>query len=492
MNIRHVTCSLAMAPLVLAGLVAPGAGAASTPAPASARVEARAAEAWSTVSTGSVSLLAQPTMLRTADGALHVVYQQEAGTQQEYEHATISGPSAQVTARSKVLPPWGSLIADPQLLPSTTGMRLVFSGLQDTNTGNFFASGHMYNAVSDASGASWTVPAEGLTKSASAYASYGTSAAVLPDGTPIQGFPLNSGIAYRTGTIPASALGPGNTTPADSTFAQSACCAYHTSMSQTGGTVWMAWYGNGHTADSEGILVRQIHPTLGGLMVAPSSNRPTGSQFDSFAPDQAVPLVSRADGTTYAAYCIGTYQCERLVVWQVGTSNVREVPGGRGASGFAMDVTSSGRIWVAYVNDDEVYAVRSGPTGLRFGGVREAGRPRQSSDLYKIEVEATDDHADVVVNDGDVISHIRIDPALLLKASPRAWDGDRAREVTFKVTDATGGVSGVRIRGGGETCRTNSAGKCIIRYAPRRPGRIKVTAKKAGYAPAEVKLKVRR
>ena len=486
MRTTRLMITIAVAPLVVALAPAPGGA-----GPASAE-RTRATDSWSTVSTGAVSLLAEPTMLRTGDGVLHAVYEQTVGTQEEYEHATIAGASASVTSHSKVVPPWGSLISDPQLLPSTTGMRLVFSGLQDTNTGNFFAAGHMYNAVSDVSGAAWTVPAEGLTKSSSAYASYGTSAAVLPDGTPIQGFPLNSGIAYRTGTIPAAALAPGNTTPADAGFTQSACCAYNTSMSQAGGNVWMAWYGNGHTADSEGILVRQVFPALGALAVAPSSNRPTGSEFDSFAPDQAVPLVSRADGSTFVAYCIGTYMCERLVVWQVGTSRVVDVPGGKGATAVAMDVTASGRLWVAYVNGDEVHAVRSGSTGLDFGAVTEAGRPSGSTDLYRIEVDATDDYADVLVNDGKRISHHRIEPSLELKASPAKWDGDKAVVVRFKVTEGADGVARVKVRAGGKACRTNAAGKCKIRFAPRKPGKLTVKASKRGYVPERLKLKVKR
>lgn len=489
MRVFRVLIAASIAPLLLVG---PTPTSSADPLAASTdAADLRGNESWSQVSTGEVSLLAQPTMLRTGDGVLHVVHAEEVGTQREYVHTSISG-SGVVTGHSKVLAPWNTLLYDPQLVPAAGGgMRLVFSGLQDIDSANFFSRGHLYNALSDATGSTWSVPAEGLTRSSSGYASYGTAAAVLPDLTPIQGFVLNSALTWRTGTIPAAALAPGNTTPADPVLTQSQCCAYHTSMAQSGGNVWAAWYGNGHTGDSEGVLVRQIHPAVGPLMVAPSSNRPTGSEFDSYAPSQSVPLGVRPDGSTVAAYCVGTFACESLMVWQVGTGTLAAVPGGKGATHVAMDVAPSGRLWVTYTKNDRVYAVRSAPSGLKFGAVRAVGAPSGTSTIYRIEVEATDAAADIVVNDGDRLSHIRIEPAMGFKATPRRWDGDRVQVVTFKVTDATGGVSGAKVRAAGERCRTNGAGKCSIRFTPRGAGRILAKATKSGYLPAAVKLKVK-
>lgn len=488
MSVHRLLAPLALAPLLLLGPAPAATSGTAAPAPQ----ERRGNEAWSTVSTGDVSLLAQPAMLRTADGVLHVAYEQVVGAQDEYEHATISSAGA-VTGHSKVLAPWNTLLADPQLVPTAGGgLRLVFSGLQDADSANFYSQGFMYHAVSDASGATWSVPAEALTRSASAYASYGTAATVLPDLTPFAGFALNSVLTWRSGTIPQAALWPppGTATP-DASTAVSHCCAYHTSLVQSGGSVWMAWYANGHTADSEGVMVRQVHPTLGPLLLAPGGIRPTGSQYDSFAPSQAVPLVARPGGGVVAAYCTGTYACERLMVWDVTTGTVKEVPGARGAQHFAMDSSPSGRLWVTWIKNDVVYAARSAETGLAFGAVRSLGAPGGSSSLYKIEVEALDGTADVVVNDGDRLSHVKARPALRFKATPKKWDGDRAQVVRFKVSDADGGVSGAKVRAGGQRCRTNGAGKCSIRFAPRGPGRIVAKATKSGFAPARLTLRVR-
>lgn len=486
---------LAAAPLVAAGLTAPvgaAAGAAPLVTAAETPAPAKGVESWTTVSTGDVSLLALPTTLRTGDGVLHTVYPQELGTQRQYEHSTIT-PAGAVGAHHPVATPWGTLVYDPQLIPAPGGMRLVFSGLQDTNSGNFFSSGHMYNAVSDTSGATWTVPAEGLTRSSSAYASYGTAAVALADGTPLSAFVLNSALVWRAGTIPAASLAPAQigTVPLDGSASQSACCAYQTSLARSGGNVYAAWYGNGHTPDSEGILVRQVHPAAGPLVVAPQSNRPTGSQFDSFAADSSVPLVTRPDGSVVAAYCLGTYSCEKLVLWQLGTGEIHVVPGAKGAQHVDMSVTPSGRLWVAWTRSDKVYAARTSPGGFTFGAVRSLGAPSGSSSLYKIVVDATDGFADVLVNDGDAISHLRLLPALSLKAKPKKWDGDKSQKVKLTVTDAGTPLAGAKVKGGGEKCTTNSSGVCKVTYGPHKPGKIKVKATLDGYAPAVVKLKVK-
>ena len=155
--------------------------------PSGSAPDARADSPWTRINTGTGSNITIPSLLRTPDGVLHVVYEQEAGSVSNYEHTTVSTTGA-VLGHTNAVSSWGTLANDPQLIPTATGgMRVIFGGLQDINVANPFSAGHLYTAVSDASGASWAVPSEAWSRSGSGYASYGTFASLLPDGNTLAG-----------------------------------------------------------------------------------------------------------------------------------------------------------------------------------------------------------------------------------------------------------------------------------------------------------------
>ncbi len=68
------------------------------------------------------------------------------------------------------------------------------------------------------------------------------------------------------------------------------------------------------------------------------------------------------------------------------------------------------------------------------------------------------------------------------------------RRSKFKVTDAGDAVQGATVKakwaGNKLTCKTEANGKCSITFPKMGKNKIKVAAKKSGYAPDEVKLKV--
>jgi hypothetical protein len=440
--------------------------------------DARADSGWAKLNTKGISLINETDMLRTPDGLLHVVYAQEVGVNEEYEHTTVSTTGG-VVSHSTAVGNWAALSSDPELLPTPGGgLQIVFGGLQDTNVANPFSAGHLYRAVSDASGASWAVPGEALVKSGYGYASYGTGATLLPDGTSIQGYPLNSDFTWRVGTTP---LPVSPATPADQAFTIGGGSLLHTTLVQSGGNVWAAWYDQG---TDNGYFVRQIHPALGPVLKAP------GQTADTLNPDQAIPMVVRPDGSIVMAYCIGYPTCSSVGLWQLGTSTVHKVPGSKGADAITMDTGPTGRLWVAWVAD-EIVATRSSTTGFSFGALRRAGKPDRDLSIYRLQVEASRGEASLVANDGEGIYHRQLQPGLALKAKPGKWDGDKSRTVTFVVTDAAAPLKGAKVKGGGEKCTTNAKGKCSVTYPARKPGKIKVTAKLSGYSPAVTKLKVK-
>ncbi|MEO5666373.1 MAG: hypothetical protein ABIR39_24135 [Nocardioides sp.] len=445
---------------------------------APAEPDARADSGWAKLNTKTVTNIAQTDMLRTPDGVLHVVYPQEVGVNDEYEHTTVSTTGA-VLGHSTAVANWGALTNDPVLLPTPAGgLQIVFGGLQDVDVTNPYSAGHLYRAVSDASGASWGVQAEALVKSGYGYASYGTGATLLPDGTSIQGYPLNSEFTFRVGTTP---LPVSDATPPDQGFGLTGSSLLHATLVQQGGNVWAAWYDQG---DNNGVFVRQIYPSLGVVYKAP------GQSADTLNPGQAIPMVVRPDGSIVLAYCLGYPTCSSVGVWQVGTTTVHKVPGSKESHAITMDTGPTGRLWVAWANDDEILATRSSTTGFTFGALRQAGSPNKDY-VYGLQVEASRGEASVVANDALGIYHRQLQPGLALKANPKSWDGDKKKKVTFVVTDASSPIAGVKVKGGGEKCTTNAQGKCSVTYAPQKPHTIKVNASLTGFSDAVTKLKVK-
>jgi hypothetical protein len=70
--------------------------------------DARADSSWAKLNTKGISLINETDMLRTPDGLLHVVYAQEVGVNEEYEHTTVSTTGG-VVSHSTVVGNWGAL-----------------------------------------------------------------------------------------------------------------------------------------------------------------------------------------------------------------------------------------------------------------------------------------------------------------------------------------------------------------------------------------------
>ena len=164
-----------------------------------------------------------------------------------------------------------------------------------------------------------------------------------------------------------------------------------------------------------------------------------------------------------------------------------------------MDTGPTGRLWVAWADGDDVIATRSSTTGFSFGAQRRSAKPDPDLPIFQLRVEASRGEASLVANDGAGIYHRQLQAGLVVKASTKRWDGDQRKTVTFKVTDdrlvevadAAQPVSGAKVLGGGESCKTNAQGKCSITFAERRPGKIKMKAKRSGFSPALVTLTVK-
>lgn len=451
-------------------------------------VSAARAGGWSKVSTGTVDPLSEIAVQRTGDGVLHAVYVQDVGTVDSYEHSTLSSAGS-VTGHSNVLGTWSSLVGNPELLPTASGgLRLVFSGLQDTDTANFYSHGYAYDTVSDASGAAWTVQPHALTKFGAVYSGYGIGATTLSNGTPVTAGTLNSGIFYRVGDIATTNQDVVTAAAEDGAYTSASCCLYDTQLVNSGDAVWMAWYANGSTEATNGIFVQQVHPTAGPVLKAPGSS--VGA--DSLSADQAVAMVARPGGGVVLAYKMGYPTTKSVGLWQVGSGSVKKVPGSSGADLVSLATGVTGRMWLAWSTDGgTAYALRTSPTGFGLGATQSLAAPSGSSQIWSIAVDASLNQGTVLVNDttSNTIFSRTVNPGLTLRARPGRVKVAKATDVTVAVTDAGDGVAGVKVRGGGDACTTKASGKCTLEVRATRTGTVTLKATKNGYGAAKDTVK---
>ena len=94
-------------------------------------------------------------MLRTANGALHLVWlaKRASNLTHSYGTSTISR-SGKLLATGTALSNWGTLEPDPQLVSDGAGMRLVFEG--NVGTTGCFALGEVFTETS-ADGSTWNL-----------------------------------------------------------------------------------------------------------------------------------------------------------------------------------------------------------------------------------------------------------------------------------------------------------------------------------------------
>jgi hypothetical protein len=433
---------------------------------------------WTKVSVGTVGSIDQPSLARTANGDLHLVYALDSGSA---IHQTALHTNGTVFGHSNVLTTsWADVVADPMLVSEGgSDLRVLFGGLRTTGTG-FYDQGRMYTATSSSAGGSgWVLGTDAATISHSAYGSYGTAAVTLADGTPIAGFPLNSDLTWHVG------LGDG--TP-DQVHHSSQCCLYDASFVRDGNTVWAGWYENGSTAATNGFFAMRIYPTTGSVTKAPGSS--VGASSIPWLTRTA--MAARAGGGAYMAYCVGYPTCKDVRVWEVGTKHIATVPHSKNAETIAMSAAPSGRLWIAWSDSNpKVHAVRTGTNGLAMGAVQTPGLPVGAGSAYSLAIDGTRGRGDIVVNVGNAIWHTQVLPGLTLHASPQRWHHGASQKVTFSVSDAHAAVKGAKVKVGTSACTTTSKGTCSISF-PRTFGQGKHTARasRSGYAAATTGLRV--
>ena len=337
------------------------------------------------ISGGGVTNIDEPGMYRTSDGVLHVAMMRGNASTDSIDVAHIS-PSGKLLGRQAVLDNWEGLTEDPDFVPGAAGgIRMVFGG-HTGSTGDPYAEGYVYTTSSDPTGTVWTLapntqPAIAHT---SGYASYGTGAATLADGTLVSAYPLNSAITTR------SAPGPWGRSP-------STCAAP---------TTWR-WPRTASTPGPPGMATAAPTPPTRD----PGPPDPPGARTDRAGPAVGERRQPRLGGHQpgcrhgsprngiYLAYLKGYPTAKAVTRLEVRHQPRQLGPRVEGADTVALSVGPAGRLWLAWDDaSDDIRAVRTDPKGLTFGAVQLLKTPGDAS-VYHVNIEGSAGHGDVVFND---------------------------------------------------------------------------------------------
>lgn len=456
---------------------------------------AAAGSGWHLISTGAVNSLDDLSAVTTPDGIVHAFYTKPvSGGPTTLEHTTIGTGATPLGHTVAATLANGMAEVHPAMITPTGGLRVAFAGLGDGPSGD----GRVAEATSDATGAAWATQSHALTQNSSAYAGYGIGATLLSNGTPVTATTLNSQISWRVGAIETTDPNLRNTAPADNPTPMDGCCMYHTTLVNSGDAVWMAWYQNGGDKATSGTFVQQVYPTAGPVQQAPGSWIGDGSHD----PNQTIAMVARPGGGVVLAYGVGkSYLDPSVGLWTVGSSSVVTVPGSKDFDRVSLAATSSGRLWVGWQTEygEELFAARTGTTGLTTGDPVSAGAPAgSSSQLRGMTIAGDDDHAILMtVHAADeAVYAAQVFPGLTLSAKPAKVTKGQKKKVTFVLNEGGQKLAGVKVtlKGAGAkgSCTTKGNGTCSIKVKAKKSGAIKVTATKPGFTKHLTKIKVKK
>lgn len=486
---RRLLCSLSVLGALLgASMLAPPASRAEGPPTAERgsphhEAPARLAVpvAWNLISQQLTGIADHASLWRTADDRLHVVYDRHDAGLGMISFVTIR-PNGTIVNAGDVLDDFWLHMDFTPILTGTPdgGLRVVFGGVRSSSPG-FWSDGRMYTATSDAAGTSWTLPAEAIGLSTSAYQSYGTAATTLFDGTPIAAFSVDDTMTWHVGT---------GSDP-DQSFTVPGAYLYDSVLVRDAAGVWVAWQSLGVTdAATTGTFVRKLHPGPPEDAV----KAPGSSVGPNVVVTDRVAFARRSGGGLFLAYCVGYPTCAKVRLWKVGTTTTVDVPRSKGALTIALASGPGGRLWLAWQDGTKVSVVRTDKTGLTLGGpsTLRVPYPKRSTPLDALAIEgSTTSRLDVVLSNFGGFWHAQFKPALLVGATPSSWKHGKATTVTFRVTDAGAKSTGATVKIGSRSCVTKAKGTCAITFPKNlTAGLYLATATKGGYAKGTTELRV--
>lgn len=424
---------------------------------------------WSQV-TGPQENTTELGLARSGDGVLHVIWAQDTGLGGIVHHSALSANAKTWSGPNTVYSYPDGLNNRLALVSTAGGLRAFFAGLVGTESNPL--QGRLATATST-DGTSWTVQPDSASNNtdtlSSVYASAGVAAAVGTDGTPITAWG-DTGSGYH--------FGISSTTP-DMRYGGGSCCVYAPGIgvdSVTGETV-LAWQ---FLQTGNGTAYQTIRPAVGPMI------QPTGARAANTSTRTAITGRIGAAGV-YLAYLRGTNQfMSSPAVVRTSGGSAYTFRGAKDAEDIGIAAAPGGRLWVFWQRKGKITAVRSNTKATKWGAPVTIKPPKNTSVIYNLAGEGSLGPLDLfaLVDRSSILMNWqqRILPGLTLSAASAHG------KIKFRVTDAGSPVRGAKVKAGGRSKRTNSAGRATINL---RAGRYRATATKTGYAPAKVTARAR-
>jgi hypothetical protein len=415
---------------------------------------------WSRVTDTGARNIDQVGLARTNDGVLHAVWSRRAGSDESLRHAAIGRNGSVGAATTAVGGVRG--LSDPDIVTMPDGSLRLFYGVVIPSPGGIRMS------QAGPTGTGWS----GGGKVSSDNTGGDPGATVDRSGTPV--FAWSSGINsyYKIGTNPGQTDGFLGPSPS--------CCFYdmETAVDEANGRTFVAYHSN--VTGNRGLFARQVAPNLGAPQLAPNSVK-GGSLL---APDHRMPLVARAGGGVYFAYCDGYPRCLHVRVWRVGGRSMA-IAAGRDIEDVNLARGPDGRLWIMWHDSGVIRAVRTNKAATKAGATVNVKPPPGTSSLWDVFGEGSlgplDLLAHVTARGGLATWHKQVLPGLTLKCSAKRTGA------TCRVTDAGAPVAGAKVRAGGKSATTAGSGIASLSLPS---GRYAVAATKAGYSPASARVRV--
>jgi hypothetical protein len=440
---------------------------------------------WKRVTAPDGTTIDQVGLLRTADGVLHLAWNDPTGNTEDLLHTVIS-PRGAIGATTPIQTGWAG-VQNAALVPAPGGGIRAFWGGQrtvDTNEPNQ----DLNTALSVDGGATWALQIGTIAPPGAQAHGSPVSATALPDGTPLQAWAGTLGTWVHSGLDPA--------TPNRDFQAPLGAYGYDAGIaSDPAGQAVLAWYSN--ATGNLGVFAQNV--AADGSPVGAAANFPgTGNMTVGML--GRTPIVARAGGGFYVAYPTGFPALNRIRLWRVGapSSRVLARTSRLGSPAATLAAAADGRLWVAWIDagvgSPRVLVRRSNAAATVFGAVVDAGRPARAASGYRLDASASGGALDVLgvftigAGPGASTYHARVLPGLTLLASRRRVKRDDPTSVTFTVLDAGDPVRGARIRAGGKSGLTNVKGKLTLSI-PGGDSAVNARASAAGYTGAALRLR---
>jgi hypothetical protein len=351
--------------------------------PSVAPAVAQAADWERVTSSSSRTHAGEVSLLRTAEGTLHVAWMSAtASYRHRLDHRPIA-PDGSLGTRTTITEDWLEM-SDPALTAGPDGLRVVFGGLHTAHPDEI--NTELNTAVSVDGGFTWGLRDGSIVQSGTDASEAAVGAAAQADGAPLAAWASDGGTWTHRGIDPAAGvlnlqapLGGSGTRPG---------------VASIGGRTVVAWYSSG---SKRGVYVQNI--AANGTPMSPAGRMP-GTEHASAAMPGRTPVAARVGGKVFVVYAVGSRSSKRILLWSVGSRSARTIARASGDAVAAVAADGAGRVWVAWTTRsggrDRVLARRSDAKVSHFGDTVDAGRPPGGAVARALDVSPAGGDLDVL------------------------------------------------------------------------------------------------